>query len=98
MVALVERLGDLGPLRNGIFAQTFLSWRTNAAFIETKIQESGGSVTPEAAKTIAQGLRDVMWEWHYYIGFALGGLLVMRILVGILQLKSARQLSRCKAH
>lgn len=83
----LNALAILGLLGTVFLRKTFLSWRTNAAFIETKIQESGGSVTPEAAKTIAQGLRDVMWEWHYYIGFALGGLLVMRILVGIFAVK-----------
>lgn len=83
----LNALAILGLLGTVLLRKTFLSWHDNAAFIETKIQESGGSITPEAAKTIAQGLRDVMWEWHYYIGFALGGLLAMRILVGIFAVK-----------
>ncbi|MFM6928621.1 MAG: cytochrome b/b6 domain-containing protein [Bdellovibrio sp.] len=83
----LNALAILGLLGTVFLRKTFLSWRTNATFIETKVQEGGGSVSPEVAKSIAQGLRDVMWEWHYYIGFALAALLVVRALVGFFVVK-----------
>ena len=83
----LNALAILGLLGTVLLRKTFLSWRTNAAFIESKVQAGGGSVTPEVAKSIAQGLRDAMWEWHYYIGFALAGLLVVRVLVGFFVVK-----------
>ncbi|MGE5086098.1 MAG: cytochrome b/b6 domain-containing protein [Bacillota bacterium] len=83
----LNALAILGLLGTVFLRKTFLSWRTNAAFIESKIQEGGGSVSPDLAKSIAQGLRDVMWNWHYYIGFTLAGLLVVRFLVGFFVVK-----------
>jgi cytochrome b561 len=83
----LNALAILGLLGTVLLRKTFLSWRTNAQFIEQKVAEGGGAVTPEVAKSIAQGLRDVMWDWHYYIGFGLTALLVIRVLVGIFAVK-----------
>lgn len=74
----------LGLLGTVLLRKTFLSWRSNASLIESKIQAAGGSIEASVAKDIAQTLRDQMWDWHYLLGYALGGLLVMRILVGVL--------------
>ncbi|MBO9665456.1 MAG: cytochrome b/b6 domain-containing protein [Bdellovibrio sp.] len=83
----LNALAILGLLGTVLLRKTFLSWRTNAQFIEQKVTEGGGAVTPEVAKSIAQGLRDVMWDWHYYIGFGLTALLVIRVLVGLFAVK-----------
>ncbi|MNK15837.1 hypothetical protein D3C87_339880 [compost metagenome] len=66
-----------------LLRKTFLSWRSNAALIQNRIQEAGGSVSTEVAANIAKELRDLMWEWHVYIGFALGALLIYRLGVGL---------------
>jgi Ni,Fe-hydrogenase I cytochrome b subunit len=83
----LNALAILALLGTVLLRKTFLSWRTNAAYIQSKIEEGAGSVTPEVAESIAKGLRDVMWQWHYWIGFALGALLVARILIGIFVVK-----------
>lgn len=83
----LNALAILGLLGTVLLRKTFLSWRTNAAFIQSKVEEAGGAVTTEAAQSIAKGLRDVMWQWHYWIGFALAALLVARILIGIFVVK-----------
>ncbi|WP_413294464.1 cytochrome b/b6 domain-containing protein [Bdellovibrio sp. HCB185ZH] len=83
----LNALAILALLGTVLLRKTFLSWRTNAAFIKTKVEEGAGSVTPEVAESIAKALRDVMWQWHYWIGFALGALLVGRILIGLFVVK-----------
>ena len=70
----LNALTMLGILGTVLLRKTFLSWRTNAAYVETQLQEAGTTVTPELAKAIAVGLRDRMWEWHYIFGFTLAGL------------------------
>lgn len=77
----------LGLLATAFLRKTFLSWRSNAALIESKLQEAGTVVTPELAKDIAVSIRAPMWDWHYVFGFMLGGLLVVRVLVGIFAVK-----------
>lgn len=79
----LDALAILGLLGTVLLRKTFLSWRTNAAFIQAELQEGGTTVTPEVAKAVAVGLRDPMWEWHYIFGFALSGLLVVRVLIAI---------------
>jgi Ni/Fe-hydrogenase 1 B-type cytochrome subunit len=79
----LNALAMVGLLGTVLLRKTFLSWRTNSAFIQTELQEAGTIVTPELAKAIAVGLRDRMWEWHYIFGFTLAGLLVARLLTGI---------------
>ncbi|QLY26738.1 cytochrome b/b6 domain-containing protein [Bdellovibrio sp. KM01] len=83
----LNALAILALLGTVLLRKTFLSWRTNAAFIKAKVEEGAGSVTPEVAESIAKGLRDVMWQWHYWIGFALGALLLARILIGLFVVK-----------
>lgn len=73
----------LGLLGTVVLRKTFLSWRSNAALIEAKSQAAGTAISADLAKQIAVNLRDNMWDWHIYLGFALGALLLMRILVGI---------------
>lgn len=72
-----------GLLGTVLLRKTFLSWRGNAALIETKLQEAGTQITPELAKDIAVNIRAPMWDWHYTLGFILGGALVIRLLVWI---------------
>ncbi|AFY01089.1 cytochrome b/b6 domain-containing protein [Bdellovibrio bacteriovorus] len=77
----------LGLLGTAFLRKSFLSWRTNAALIESKMQEAGAAITPDLAKDIAIGIRTPMWDWHYVLGFTLGGLMLVRVLVGIFAVK-----------
>lgn len=72
----------LGLLGTVLLRKTVLSWRTNSVLIETKIKEAGGAIETGLAASIAKAIRDVMWEWHIILGFALAGLIVLRALVG----------------
>jgi cytochrome b561 len=73
----------IGLLLTVLLRKTFLSWRANAKLIEERVVEAGGAVSTEAAQAIAKELRNIMWEWHNYLGFALGALLLFRIVLAI---------------
>ncbi|MDG0817607.1 cytochrome b/b6 domain-containing protein [Bdellovibrio svalbardensis] len=73
----------LGLLATVFLRKTFLSWRANAALIENRIQEAGGTIEVDVAKKIAQTMRDQMWDWHYILGYAMGAFLLIRVLIGI---------------
>jgi len=80
----LDALAILGLLGTVLLRKTFLSWRTNSAFIETTLHDAGTTITPELAKKIAVGLRDPMWDFHYIFGFTLIGLFVVRIILGLI--------------
>lgn len=83
----LNALAILGLLGTAFLRKTFLSWRTNSALIESKLQEAGTAITPELAKDIAVSIRTPMWDWHYVLGFTLGALLIVRVLVGVFAIK-----------
>lgn len=71
----------LGLLGTVLLRKTFLSWRANAKLIENKVLEAGATIPAEVAEGIAKQMRNQMWEWHNYLGFALGALLVYRLIL-----------------
>ena len=66
-----------------LLRKTLLSWRTNAELIEVKLSDVGTTITPELAKEIAVAIRNPLWDWHVYLGFALTLLLASRLLIAI---------------
>lgn len=68
----------VGLLLTVVLRKTLLSWRTNSALIETKLGESGISISAELAKEIAVAIRNPLWDWHIALGSLLGLLLVGR--------------------
>ncbi|HRK02124.1 MAG TPA: cytochrome b/b6 domain-containing protein [Oligoflexia bacterium] len=73
----------LGLLGTVLLRKTFLSWRTNSALIEAQFAEAGITVPPELAKKVAVAIRNPLWDWHVYLGFALLALYLARILVAV---------------
>lgn len=73
-----------GLLATVALRKTFLSWRSNSALIEEKLKAAGLAVPSELAKDIAVSIRNPMWQWHIYLGYALAGLLLARILIALL--------------
>lgn len=87
----------LGLLGTVFIRKTFLSWRTNSVVIEEKMNAAGKPITPELAKEIAVAIRDPLWDWHIYLGFALGLLLLARILIAIFVEKKCPGVSAFKS-
>lgn len=77
-------LAMLGLVATGLLRKTYMSWRTTAAVIETKMAEVGTPVEPDLAREIAIQIRTPMWENHYLFGFALAILLLARIGIALM--------------
>lgn len=87
----------LGLLGTVLIRKTFLSWRTNSVLIEEKMKAAGTPITPEFAKEIAVAIRDPLWDWHIYLGFVLGALLLVRILIAVLVEKKCPGMTALKS-
>lgn len=79
----LNALAMTGILGTVLLRKTFLSWRTNAQVIENEVRELGGAISADQAANIAKTIRAPMWDWHYVFGFALIGLLAMRIAIAV---------------
>ena len=75
----IMALSTLGLLATVLLRKTFLSWRSNAEIIQTKLEENGIEVTQEIAKATAKAIRSGMWEWHYIFGLFLGIAILIRL-------------------
>lgn len=64
-----------------LLRKTFLAYRTNSSLIQEKTAAAGTPVTKAVADEIAKAMRDRMWDWHVYFGFALSALLVWRLVL-----------------
>lgn len=73
----------VGLLLTVLLRKTVLSWRTNSSVISTKLEAAGQAITPDLAKDIAVTIRNPLWDWHIYMGYALGVLLVVRVLIAL---------------
>jgi cytochrome b561 len=62
-----------------LLRKTFLSYRANSALIQEKAAAAGTPLTKAVADEIAKTMRDRMWDFHVYFGFALAALLVYRL-------------------
>lgn len=89
----LNALAIFGLLGTTLLRKTFLSWRTNSAFIQSQLSEQGIEISSDLAKNIAVGIRNPMWDWHIYFGLSLAALLVGRILVALFGKNSSDRLS-----
>jgi Ni/Fe-hydrogenase 1 B-type cytochrome subunit len=78
----LDALVLLGSLLTVGLRNTFLSASANAQIITHQMQEARTPMDQQAARDLARSIRDPMWQWHYYFGFALAGLLLFRIAIG----------------
>ncbi|MCX6076853.1 MAG: cytochrome b/b6 domain-containing protein [Campylobacterales bacterium] len=72
-VVIVALLGTV------FLRKTFLSWKTNAELLMSKLHEMGIEITAGQAKILAQAIRDNMWQWHIVFGYVLAFLVLYRI-------------------
>lgn len=86
----------VGLLLTVLLRKTLLSWRSNSALIQEKLSEADATITPELAREIAVAIRNPLWDWHIYLGFALAGLLLGRVLVAVFVEKKGADLQSVK--
>lgn len=68
--------------------RTLFSGRAITKLIESKTADAGVTLDHEVAKDIANTMVDRLWDWHVYLGYALGTLLLLRILVAFIHNES----------
>ena len=61
--------------------RTLFRGRTLTQMIENKAGSAGTTIDHKLAREIANSFVDQLWQWHIYLGYALGILLLLRILV-----------------
>ncbi len=77
----VHALVVLGLLGTVFLRKTFLSWRTNSEILTEQLFDMDIEVTLDQAKVLAKSIRAPMWDWHIYLGYALAGLLLYRVVL-----------------
>lgn len=94
----------LGILATVVLRETYLNKHHNAAIVQSALADQHISITLEGATKVAKAIRGPMWEWHYYFGFVIVGLLILRGALFIWQsdravwrqsLFGSRELRRC---
>lgn len=79
----LNAIAIFGLLGTTLLRKTFLSWRTNSAFIQSQLSEQGIEISSDLAKNIAVGIRNPMWDWHVYFGISLAFLLIGRVCIAL---------------
>jgi Ni/Fe-hydrogenase 1 B-type cytochrome subunit len=74
-----------GLLTTVLFRNTFFNSSDNSKIILSKLQKSGTTISDDLAISIAKSIRQPFWEWHYFFGFTLLALVLLRIGVFFLQ-------------
>lgn len=70
-----------GLLATVLLRKTFLNKKINGALIQQKLDELLIDINLSDAIDIAITMRNVMWKWHLYLGYALVFLIVYRTLL-----------------
>lgn len=73
----------LGLLSTVGLHETLFNEKTNAQLFEKAAQSAGTPITPKLAEDMAEGLITNLWDWHIYLGYALGVMLLLRIVVAV---------------
>jgi cytochrome b561 len=66
-----------------IFGSTLFKTANNISLVQQQVQEKGGNVTKDQARSVAHEFSDKLWMIHKYIGFGLSFLIFSRIIIEI---------------
>lgn len=88
----------IGLIATVVLRKSFLSYKTNAQIVVTKLSEIGTDIALEDAKIIAKAIRAPMWEWHIILGFALSALLLYRVALHFMHAKQKEPFNTLSTH
>lgn len=76
----------------GIAVTVFLKefWMNKSIMSDTimlKLAEMNATITQDQAISIAKAIRSPMWNWHIYLGIAVGVLILYRIFLAVKKIK-----------
>jgi thiosulfate reductase cytochrome b subunit len=69
---------------------------TNASLIENRLKEKGVEVSEDQARSVAFALSDKVWAVHTYLGYALAGLFLFRIILEFFELADQKLIHKIK--
>jgi Ni/Fe-hydrogenase 1 B-type cytochrome subunit len=75
-----------------IFGSTLFKTANNISLVQQQVQEKGGIVTKDQARSVAHEYSDKLWMLHKYIGFGLSFLIFSRIIIEV-RLSKEKKLS-----
>lgn len=65
------------------FRKTVLSKGQIAEVISLKATEANTPISPDLIQNMAKSIRNLVWDWHYVLGYLLAGLLGLRIFIAL---------------
>jgi len=86
----------VGSVTTVIFGSTLFKTKNNISLVQEQVQQKGGTVTTDQARSVAHEFSDKLWMLHKYIGIGLSILLLWRIMIEVGLSKEKRLGARLK--
>ena len=86
-----------GSLLTVLINSTVMKAWTNASLISDKLKEKGVQISEDQARSVAFALSDKVWAVHVYLGYALAGLFLFRIILEFFELADQKLIRKIKA-
>jgi len=86
-----------GSLLTVMINSTVMEAWTNASLITDKLKEKGVKITEDQARSVAFALSDKVWAVHTYLGYALAGLFLFRIILEFFELADQKLIRKIKS-
>jgi len=86
-----------GSLITVFINSTVMKAWTNASLIADKLKEKGVEVSEDQARSVAFALSDKVWAVHTYLGYALTGLFLFRIILEFFELADQKLIRKIKS-
>ena len=80
-----------------IFGSTLFKTANNISLVQEQVQEKGGNVTKDQARSVAHEFSDKLWMIHKYIGFGLSFLIFSRIIIEVRLSKEKKLLPKIRS-
>ena len=86
-----------GSLLTVLINSTVMKAWTNASLITDKLKEKGVEISEDQARSVAFALSDKVWAVHTYLGYALTGLFLFRIILEFFELTDQKLIRKIKS-
>ncbi len=86
-----------GSLLTVMINSTIMKAWTNASLIADKLKEKGVEISEDQARSVAFALSDKVWAVHIYLGYALTGLFLFRIILEFFELADQKLIRKIKS-
>lgn len=86
-----------GSLLTVLINSTVMKAWTNASLITDKLKEKGVEISEDQARSVAFALSDKVWAVHTYLGYALTGLFLFRIILEYFELTDQKLIRKIKS-